>query len=534
MNSTKNLITIIGTTGVGKSQFSIELAKALNGEIINGDSMQVYRGLDNITNKHPIEERENITHHLLGHCSWNDEYSVQQFEKEALKIIEDILSRGKLPILVGGTHYYNQAIMFKNATLTSDTNTQSEMNLTKEQMDILNGPSPLVLQNLKKHDPLVAEKFHPNDTRRIRRALEVFYTTGSKASTIYLNQKNDALFENQSTSNIENIKLNARYRTMVFWIWSEQQVLNKRLDDRVDDMIKNGLVDEIDEMYQEYVRLSTSTQGDTDLSKGIWQVIGFRQFLPWLESNKSDPKLFDMCVDEMKRNTRRYSKQQTKFMKNTLMPKINEVMHENLLYRGKKNSIQMDSNTRSSLVATILDASDLTQWNTNVGSKGISLAKKFVNNQLNDTILVDEKELSLDESEEPKNDEADQLEDERPGKNETNYKENDTQSNNHSFTTLKNLLITPKKFTHAQWKTFTCEICTRQQPTQTPNYSSLDSTSTAASTTVSLPYIAVGQQNWETHLRSRKHKNMIQKIAKMNRNQVEIEKRKKKNGLMND
>lgn len=328
--------------------------------------MQVYRGLDNITNKHPDAERENIPHHLLGHVAWADEYSVQQFEREALRAIADVHARGKLPILVGGTHYYNQAVIFKNSTLTEteDEPVEDPAKLTQEQRDILDGPAAGILQQLRVHDPLVAQKFHPNDGRRLRRALEVFYLTGRRPSDIYLQQK-----QAQTAADSGDAALSARFRTLVFWIWSEQSVLNERLDTRVDVMMQNGLRTEIDEMYAEYARLAAQ-QTTTDLTKGVWQVIGFRQFLPWLHETAAAPEqdhqaLLDSCVDEMKRNTRKYSKQQTKFMKNTLMPKINLVID-----RNKKETAKSES-----LVATILDASDLSKWATQVGDKGVRIAK---------------------------------------------------------------------------------------------------------------------------------------------------------------
>lgn len=495
------------------TQFSIELAKALNGEIINGDSMQVYQGLDNITNKHPVEERENIPHHLLGHIPWNEEYSVQQFEKEALRVIDDIHSRGKLPILVGGTHYYNQAVIFKNSTLTSTespvahgldehnvtegTEGKEQKELTKEQLEILDGPTSIVLQHLKEHDPLVAQKFHPNDNRRIRRALEIFYTTGVKPSSIYLNQKNtstDGIAQNKDDSTGEDgSKLDARFRTLVFWIWSEQQNLNERLDDRVDAMVKNGLNDEIDQMFDVYSKLKSVNTGDSNDnvdSKGVWQVIGFRQFLPWLYGGKTDAKVFESSVDEMKRNTRKYSKQQTKFMKNTLMPKINAIISAN-------KKVQPGKIEHQGIVATILNATDLSQWKTEVGSKGIKIAEEFVQNKIDNMVLIDGKEVLFDAELEPSKD------------------ANATES----ASVLQQLLITPKKFDETQWENFTCDICSRntQISTTGPN---------SGTATINEPYIAVGKKNWELHLKSRKHKNMQQKLAKMKRNKIEIEKKR--------
>ncbi|VVT48877.1 uncharacterized protein SAPINGB_P001994 [Magnusiomyces paraingens] len=459
----RNLIAIIGTTGVGKSQFSIELAKALNGEIINGDSMQVYRGLDAITNKHPIPERENIPHHLLGHVPWADEYSVQQFEREALQVIDDVYARGKLPILVGGTHYYNQAVIFKNSTLTESpgTGNYDERELTEEQLKVLDGPTRGIIDELKIHDPLVAQKFHPNDGRRLRRALEVFYTTGKKTSDLYLQQKN----ENEGNGNGDGEKevaLDARFRTLVFWIWSEQTQLNKRLDDRVDAMLNNSLYSEIDEMYEEYLKRGGDEE-TPDLTKGVWQVIGFRQFLPWLSSGKVSSGVLSECVEEMKRATRKYSKQQTKFMKNTLMPKINTVIERNKKEYSNDHNHDHNYNNHNSIVATILDATDLSQWSDKVAATGIKIAHEFVTNQVDNCILVDE-----------------------------------------SDNALRELLVTPKQFDESQWQTFTCNVCENSEGQK---------------------YVAVGEAQWGQHLKSRKHKGTLSRVAKMKRNAEEMAKR---------
>lgn len=342
-----NLITIIGTTGVGKSQLSVEIAKALNGEIINGDSMQMYTGLDNITNKHPLEEQENIPHHLLGHIGWKEEYSVTQFENEAIKVIEDIHSRGKLPILVGGTHYYNQSVLFKNSTIAS-SNSISRRPLTGKEEEILNSPVQ-VLEKLKLVDPLIAQKFHPNDTRRLRRALEIYFTTNKKPSDIYSEQKGTSDFENQLAS---------RYRSLILWIWSEQSALDSRLDSRVDEMVRNGLYNEVDEMYREY----TSSDNEIDLERGVWQVIGFRQFLPWMKGDEPTP---NNCIASMKQVTRKYAKKQTKWITKKLLPMTKDI-------QSREDDL---------MHVCLLDATDISQWTKNVSDRGVCLSKEFLNHK---------------------------------------------------------------------------------------------------------------------------------------------------------
>lgn len=428
--------------------------------------MQVYRGLDNITNKHPIEERENIPHHLLGHVGWDEEYSVQQFEKEALAVIDDIQSRGKLPILVGGTHYYNQAVMFRNATLSTTAPAVSEpeegsvkkqktTQLTEEQIDLLDGPTHIVLDRLKQVDPTVAEKFHPNDSRRIRRALEIFYTTNQKPSEIYAEQEKSKASENQQQEAEEDSSLALRFKTMVFWIWCEQSTLNPRLDGRVDTMLNQGLYDEIDELYSVYQK-NPSGMNEEELRKGVWQVIGFKEFLPWLglaECKTHDNKAITECIDKMKQRTRKYSKQQTKFMKNTLMPKLNAMVDN-----------QPD---RTDVAAAVLDATDLTKWKTVVAETGVQIAKNFLAGNKEQGHFI----ASSDE--------------------------------------LQKLLVTPKSFTKTQWKHYPCDTCVDSQTGQ--------------------PFVAVGEDQWAIHIKGRKHKSAVSGKAKYEHNLAQMALRKAQN-----
>lgn len=410
--------------------------------------MQVYRDLDQITNKHPLDEREGIPHHLLGHVDWDEEYSVQRFEKEALKKIEEIENRGRLPILVGGTHYYNQAVMFKNATLSTTVpavEKSQESELTTEQLALLNGPTSKVLEKLKEVDPTVAGKFHPNDSRRLRRALEIFFTTNQKPSDIYEEQQAG---EEKGT---ESLAL--RFRTLVFWIWCEQATLNPRLDGRVDVMLKQGLYDEIQELYDDYEKTRHATPQNEDdevARKGVYQVIGFKEFLPILPLSKNheakDPKVLAECIEKMKQRTRKYSKQQTKFMKNTLMPKINTMVSWNP--------------TRDDIAVAVLDATDLTQWKSVVAENGIEIARKFLEGNVNqDHFIADTPQL-------------------------------------------KELMVTPKKFTNTQWKHYTCDVCVDNATGE--------------------PIVAVGENLWQVHLKSRKHRSTVAGKAKFEHNQRQV------------
>lgn len=383
-NARKKLIAIVGTTGAGKSQLSIEVAKRINGEVINADSMQMYEGLDTITNKHPMEEREGVPHHLLGHVGWNDEYSVLQFERETRSLIDDIHGRGRVPILVGGTHYYIQSVLLNNATIGSngqdgnpDSSTSTNLDshkLTSAQMEILESGSPeTVFEQLANVDPLIAQKFHPNDHRRIRQALRIYYTTGKKASDLYSQQQ-----EVDPESAL-------RYDSLIFWVFCDKTVLDPRLDQRVDDMVAKGdLINEVKSLYQHYRDLKLSSQCENgsppDLERGVFQVIGFKEFLPWLEASvtnssntntktneeKAKEDLWRDCINDMKTGTRRYANKQTKWINKKLLPAM----------------------SRYGAVVSLLDASDLSKWNSDVGERGSKIAQEFMQKQSRDEFSV--------------------------------------------------------------------------------------------------------------------------------------------------
>ncbi|CAN3355475.1 tRNA dimethylallyltransferase [Diutina catenulata] len=340
-----NVVTIVGTTGVGKSQFSIDLAKAINGEIINADSMQVYKGLDQITNKHPVEERDGVPHHVMNHVDWTTVYDIHQFSQQANAAIEDILARGKVPIIIGGTHYYLQNLLFNNKTAGAEIEPVHQ--LTSDQLAVLDGSGDTLLGELMKHDPVIAQKFHPQDTRKLRRALEIYYTTGKRPSEVYHDQK---LVELEQSS--------LKYRSLFFWVYCDRDVLVPRLDARVDKMMSQGAVEEVHELYDVYTKTN-----QPDCTSGVWQVIGFKEFLPWLASNPNDPGAFAEGVERMKIRTRQYAKYQIKWIKRLLSVELQKEARFNWNNGGK---------------LYLLDASDLTQWQQSVSCVGINIAKQFI------------------------------------------------------------------------------------------------------------------------------------------------------------
>lgn len=305
--------------------------------------MQMYKKLDVITNKHPIEERDGIVHHVMNHINWDEEYFIHKFNQEASAAIEDIHSRGKVPIVVGGTHYYLLSLLFRNKTIGSKVEEKNE--LTPSQIELLDGPVEEIFTELNRLDPIIAGKFHPQDRRKLRRALEIYYTTEKKTSELYLEQKYDELEDSS-----------LKFNTLVLWVYSEPDVLRPRLDTRVDKMMEIGALEEIKELY-EFYKLQDPKP---DLTRGIWQVIGFKEFLTWLETSNED---FQEGVEKMKIRTRQYAKSQIKWIKNLLATELNKESRFNFQYGGKMY---------------LLDATDLSLWSQNVREIGVNITKKFL------------------------------------------------------------------------------------------------------------------------------------------------------------
>lgn len=422
----KDIIAIVGTTGVGKSKFSIELAKAINGEIINADSMQVYKGLDIITNKHPIDEREGITHHVMNHVNWSEEYFIHRFSQEANEAINNIYDRGKIPIIIGGTHYYLQKLLFKNKTIQDET----KQDLTSDQLHILDGPVEGIYEELQKYDPVIAQKFHPQDKRKLRRALEIWYSLNQKPSELYKEQKLDEL---EDSSLI--------YNTIFFWLYSDTDVLQSRLNSRVDTMIDTGAIDEINQLYDFY-KHQTPTPS---LTNGIWQVIGFKEFIPWLELNpdhdsqKYITKSYNEAIERMKIRTRQYAKYQIKWIKKILLIELQKEVRFNYKYGGK---------------LYLLNASDLSKWDTEVKCRGVEIGKEFINNGPN-SVKQSQKPDSIKEGI-------------FPGESDlTEF------NSNKRLDSVRN------------WRHFKCEYCFDKQGN---------------------PLVSVGEDQWQVHVNSRRHK----------------------------
>lgn len=271
------VIVIVGPTASGKTKLSIELAKQINGEIISADSMQIYKYMDIGTAKPTIEERQGIRHYLIDEVTPADEFSVARFQGLALKYIEEIISKNKIPIVVGGTGLYINSLIY-NIKFT-EINTDWELRKKLQEVAREKG-NEYLHSELRKIDPEAAEKIHVNDTRRIVRALEVYYIT-NKPISYY-----------QKISRSEPPK----YKFILFGIRMDREKLYNRINKRVDEMIEKGLVDEVKRLLEMgYDKCSIAMQG-----------LGYKEILWYLkgEANLSE------VIELLKRDTRRYAKRQ--------------------------------------------------------------------------------------------------------------------------------------------------------------------------------------------------------------------------------
>ena len=350
-------------------QLAIALAEKFNGEIINGDALQLYDGLPVTTNKVPIEDRRGINHHLLGCIGLGEPtWTVGNFTKEATEAMEDIYARKKLPILVGGTHYYTQALLLSDQTIHS---VGKDRNLDAEALDdhwpILNKSGPEMLEALERVDPAMAKRWHPCDTRRIRRSLEIYYQTGTRASDIYLEQRNKA--QNGSTS-----YTSLRNDALVFWTFAESHVLNERTSDRLDRMLQGSLLSEVQHMYN-YYRARENEAKAPDRTRGIWVAIGYKEFEEYiqaLEEGQCDEVLERLKRDAIERAkiaTRQYAKSQVRWIRMKLLPAFRAALAQDRFF--------------------LLDGTDLETWSHNVVETACAITEPFLaNSELPDPMNV--------------------------------------------------------------------------------------------------------------------------------------------------
>ncbi|MCK4357469.1 MAG: tRNA (adenosine(37)-N6)-dimethylallyltransferase MiaA [Candidatus Cloacimonetes bacterium] len=283
------IIVICGPTAVGKTDLSIKLAKTFSGEIISADSRQIYKFMDIGTAKPNPTELTEIPHHLINIKNPDEKYTAGDFTRDADRIIEEIYERGKIPFIVGGTGFYIKSLLY-GLCRTPRVPQKIRTNLQKE---ISEKGSNFFYNELKKIDPIAANKIHPNDSKRIIRALEVFQVTSKPLSQFW-----------------EELQLHKRYDHFTIYLTDERSILYEKINKRVDKMFADGLLDEI----KNHIKM-----GYTKKSVGM-NTLGYKELFDFI-NDKSD---WDSTVNLIKQNMRNYAKRQfTWFSKQEIHLTIN-------------------------------------------------------------------------------------------------------------------------------------------------------------------------------------------------------------------
>ncbi|MCM3039191.1 tRNA (adenosine(37)-N6)-dimethylallyltransferase MiaA [Paenibacillus motobuensis] len=276
INDKPNLLVLVGPTAVGKTKLSIEIAKAFSCEIISGDSMQVYRGMDIGTAKIQSSEMEGIPHHLIDVLNPDEPFSVAQFQDSCRQLIPEIGERGKLPFIVGGTGLYVESVCYEYQF--TDTGADEEFRSQMQNLADEEGNEALHAR-LAAVDPQSAERLHPNDVRRVIRALEIYHMSGTTLS-----------------SQLESQNKQSPYNLCIIGLTMDRQMLYNRIEQRIDEMMDAGLVDEVRSLLgQGFTRNLISMQG-----------LGYKEILEHLE----DGVPLEDAVTKLKRDTRRFAKRQ--------------------------------------------------------------------------------------------------------------------------------------------------------------------------------------------------------------------------------
>ncbi len=293
MSKKPKVIVICGPTASGKTGLSIELAKKINGEIISCDSMQIYKDMNIGTAKPTVEEMQGIKHYMLDFVSPNKRYSVADFKKDAICAIETVLSHSKVPIVVGGTGLYVnslvQNITYPNIETDLEYRNYLEERAKKEGLNTL-------YEEAKNIDEDAMKSISQNDKKRIMRVLELYHQTG-KTKTIL-----------EAESKLEP----PAYDFIVFAIDMEREKLYERINKRVDIMLEQGLIQEVENLVKKYETLPTAIQG-----------LGYKEVISYLNGNLTKEEM----IEKIKMETRRYAKRQlTWFRKDKSIKWLNGLM----------------------------------------------------------------------------------------------------------------------------------------------------------------------------------------------------------------
>ena len=277
------VIVICGPTASGKTALSIELAKKINGEIISSDSMQIYKDMNVGTAKVTEDEMQGICHYLIDFVSPDERYSVADYKVDSEKAIEKIISKGKIPIIVGGTGLYVDSLIYgiEYPEIKFDEKYRNKLEKEADEKGL-----ETLYNKAKEIDEQAMQKISINDRKRIIRVLEIYHATG----------------KNKTEQEIESRKKEIKYDYKIFAINMDREKLYERINIRVDRMIENGLIEEVENLQKKYNHFPTAMQG-----------LGYKEVIEYLQSQITREEM----IEKIKQESRRYAKRQlTWFRKN--------------------------------------------------------------------------------------------------------------------------------------------------------------------------------------------------------------------------
>ena len=270
------VIVIGGPTASGKSGLAVELAKKINGEIISADSMQIYKDMDIGTAKVTEKEKQGIPHYMIDIASPEERYSVSTYKKEAENKVEEILKKGKIPIIVGGTGLYIESLIYGIEFQEEEIDEEYRQRLNefaeKEGLEKL-------YNEAQKIDSQAMDKISPNDKKRIIRVLEIYHKTG----------------KTKTEQEIESRKNEVKYNYKLFAITMERSELYKKIEKRIDKMLEEGLIEEVESIKKKYNKFPTAMQG-----------LGYKEVVEYLENKITKEEM----IEKLKKETRHYAKRQ--------------------------------------------------------------------------------------------------------------------------------------------------------------------------------------------------------------------------------
>ncbi len=275
------LIVIAGPTAVGKTALSIELAKAVGGEIISGDAIQVYRGMDIGSAKITHEEMDGVPHHLIDIMNPDEQYSAAHFKEMAVPLIEQIHSRGRVPMIVGGTGLYIQSVLYDYQYQDEDSDESRRLLNHYEQLS-----TDVLFRELERVDAAASQTIHRNNRQRLLRAL------------IFKQLHNQSI-----TTQSKNQTISSKYDTLLIGLNMPRELLYERINRRVDMMMSSGLVDEVKALMK---------AGYSDARS--MRAIGYKELMPYIEGELTEEE----AVTQLKQNSRRFAKRQLTWFRNQM------------------------------------------------------------------------------------------------------------------------------------------------------------------------------------------------------------------------